>query len=191
MSTASSPASAGKLSLNFSHLGIFVRDIEKMAAFYKGVLKFTETDRGNLGQARLIFMSRNPAEHHQIVLVSGRPEDARFSVVNQISFRVPDLATLRRFYERLMANQVDDIRPATHGNALSIYCRDPEGNRLEIFMDTDWYCEQPLREPIDFADSDEEILRKAEATARKYPRFQPRSEWQAKVAKMMEADQNA
>jgi catechol 2,3-dioxygenase-like lactoylglutathione lyase family enzyme len=182
---------AGSLSLSFSHIGLFVRDIDAMAAFYKGALRFTETDRGNLGETRLIFLSRNPAEHHQIVMVSGRPEDARFSVVNQISFRVPDLPTLRRFHERLVAAGADEVRPVTHGNAVSVYCRDPEGHRIEIFMDTPWYCEQPLREPIDFGDSDEEIMRKAEGIARKYPRFQPRAEWQAKVAKQMEADQNA
>ncbi|MDX3905779.1 MAG: VOC family protein [Pigmentiphaga sp.] len=178
------------LRLAFSHLGLFVRDLDAMAAFYETVLGFTETDRGNLGTTRLIFLSRDPAEHHQIVLVTGRPEELRFSVVNQISFRVPDLPTLRRFHELLVAARVDDVQPVTHGNAVSIYCRDPEGNRLELFMDTDWYCEQPLREPVDFGDSDEEILRKAEAIARKYPRFQPRAEWQAMIAQRMEADQH-
>ncbi|OVZ56884.1 glyoxalase [Pigmentiphaga sp. NML080357] len=188
--SAAAPGRPAALPLAFSHLGLFVRDIDAVANFYKTVLRFTETDRGNLGHARLIFLSRDPSEHHQIVLVSGRPEELRFNVVNQISFRVPDLATLRRFHELLVAAGVDDIQPVTHGNAVSIYCRDPEGNRLEIFMDTDWYCEQPLREPVDFRDSDEEIMRKAEAIARRYPRFQPRAEWQARIAKLMEADQN-
>jgi catechol-2,3-dioxygenase len=179
--------SSGPLSLSFSHLGLFVRDIDAMAHFYRHVLRFTQTDEGGLGHARLIFLSRDPAEHHQIVLVSGRPPEAAFSVVNQISFRVPDLATLRRMHQRLVAAKVDDVQPVTHGNALSIYCRDPEGNRIEIFMDTDWYCEQPLREPISFGDSDETILRQAEATARKYPRFQPRAQWRAAMAERMAA----
>lgn len=189
-SPAESPSSGGSLSLSFSHLGMYVRDIDATAQFYKRVLRFTETDRGDLGHVRLIFLSRDPTEHHQIVLASGRPENLPFNVINQISFRVPDLPTLRRFHERLVKAAVDDIQPVTHGNAVSIYCRDPEGNRLEIFMDTDWYCEQPLREPVDFADSDEEIMRKAEAIARKYPRFQPRAQWQAEIARRMEAAQN-
>ncbi|ODU87190.1 MAG: glyoxalase [Bordetella sp. SCN 68-11] len=191
MAVQPSHAPEAGLALAFSHLGLYARDIDAMAQFYRTVLRFTETDRGNLGHTRLIFLSRDPAEHHQIVLVSGRPEDQRFSVVNQISFRVPDLSTLRSFHERLVAAGVDDIQPVTHGNAVSIYCRDPEGNRLELFMDTDWYCEPTLREPVDFRDSDEEILRKAEAIARRYPRFQPRAQWQAEVARRMEADQHA
>lgn len=35
-------------------------------------------------------------------------------------------------------------------NAISIYARDPEGNRLEIFIDTPWYVDQPMRVPVDF-----------------------------------------
>ena len=82
-------------SLVFSHMGFYVRDLERMARFYQEVLCFTETDRGDLGPVQLVFMSRDPAEHHQIVLASGRPADLGFSVINQISLRVPDLATLR------------------------------------------------------------------------------------------------
>ena len=73
----------------------------------------------------------------------------------------------------------------THGNAVSIYFRDPEGNRLEVFMDTPWYCEQPLREPIDLSQPDDAILARAEAIARSRPRFQPRAEWRAEMARRM------
>ena len=59
-------------SLVFSHMGFYVRDLERMARFYKDVLCFTETDRGDLGTVQLVFLSRDPAEHHQIVLMSGR-----------------------------------------------------------------------------------------------------------------------
>ena len=64
---------------------------------------------------------------------------------------------------------VTELLCATHGNAVSIYFRDPEGNRIEVFMDTPWYCEQPLREPIDLDRSDAEVLAQAEALARQPP----------------------
>jgi catechol 2,3-dioxygenase len=173
-------------SLVFSHMGFYVRDLERMARFYKGVLCFTETDRGDLGPVQLVFLSRDPAEHHQLVLASGRPADLNFSVINQISFRVPDLATLRIVLARALADGgASDIQPATHGNAISVYLRDPEGNRIEVFMDTPWYCEQPLREPINLDWPDEEILARAEAMARSRPKFQPRAQWQASMARLM------
>ena len=77
------------MALRFSHMGFYVRDIERMARFYKDVLCFTETDRGDLGAVKLVFLSRDPSEHHQVVLASGRPADLAFSVINQISMRVP------------------------------------------------------------------------------------------------------
>ena len=82
-------------SLVFSHMGFYVRDLERMARFYKDVMCFTETDRGDLGVVQLVFLSRDPSEHHQVVLATGRPTDVSFSVINQMSFRVPDLATLK------------------------------------------------------------------------------------------------
>ena len=70
--------------LTFSHMGFYVRDLERMARFYKDVMCFFETDRGDLGPVQLMFLSRDPTEHHQIVLASGRPTDLAFSVINQI-----------------------------------------------------------------------------------------------------------
>ena len=179
--------------LNFSHFGFFVTDLQKMAAFYKSALRFTQTDCGDLGAVQLVFLSRDPAEHHQIVLASGRPGalpgGATFNPINQISFRVPDLPALRRYHARLLSHGATDMQPATHGNAISIYCRDPEGNRIEVFVDTPWYCEQPLREPVDLSLSDEAILAQAEATARCLPKFKSREAWQREMAQKMAREQ--
>lgn len=177
--------------LQFSHIGLYVTDLPRMARFYKQALRFTQTDAGDLGAVQLVFLSRDPNEHHQLVLATGRPADMAFNVVNQISFRVPDLATLRGFHDRLLAEGASEMHPVTHGNAVSVYCRDPEGNRLELFMDTPWYCDQPLREAIDLARPDHEILAQAEAIARRFPKFMPRAQWQAQVARRMQEDQNA
>lgn len=173
-------------SLVFSHMGFYVRDLERMARFYKDVMCFTETDRGHLGKVSLVFLSRDPTEHHQIVLASGRPDEAGFNRINQISMRVPDLSMLRRMRDRVAAApDVTELMCATHGNAVSIYFRDPEGNRLEIFLDTPWYCEQPLREAIDLDQPDDAIFARAESIARRQPRFQARAAWQADLAQRM------
>lgn len=174
--------------LSFSHMGFFVRDLERMARFYREVLCFFETDRGDLGPAQLVFLSRNPEEHHQIVLASGRPAEPGFSVINQLSMRVSDVATLRQVRDHAVAHEgVTDMVCVTHGNAVSIYFRDPEGNRIEVFFDTPWYCEQPLREPVDLDRSDEEVLAQAEALACTRPRFQPRATWLAEMRRKMGA----
>lgn len=172
--------------LVFSHMGFYVRDIGRMTRFYRDVMCFFETDRGLLGTVELVFLSRDPSEHHQIVLATGRPADLSFSVINQISLRVPDLATLREVRNRAQADpDVTDLVTATHGNAVSIYFRDPEGNRLEVFMDMPWYCEQPLREPIDLDQSDEAVMAAAQALARSRPKFRTRAQWVAEMEQLM------
>ncbi|MDI9330495.1 MAG: VOC family protein [Alphaproteobacteria bacterium] len=177
---------ARRNALTFSHMGFYTRDIERMARFYTQMLGFFITDRGQLGSAQLVFLSRDPSEHHQIVLASGRPADLAFSVINQISLRVSDLGVLREVRRRVRTDpDVTELVSATHGNAISIYFRDPEGNRLEVFIDTPWYCEQPLREVIDLDLSDEAIMAAAEALARSRPKFQSREAWMADMERLM------
>ena len=137
-------------SLTFSHMGYFVRDLEKMASFYCDVLGFYQTDRGMLGPRELRFFSRNPKEHHQIVLMTGRSAD-QATTINQISFRVGSLQGLRELHGVFQSENVQSIFPANHGIAWSMYVHDPEGNNLEFFVDTDWYFPQPFLIPLAWA----------------------------------------
>lgn len=175
--------------LSLSHMGFYVSDMARVEDFYSRVLEFTVTDRGTLqtphGEVRLVFLSRDPAVHHQIVLAGGRPERLAFNPINQISFEADSLATLRLFHQRFVSEGLEEINPVTHGNAISIYARDPEGNRLEIFIDTPWYVDQPMRVPVDFELLDAELMASVERHARELPGFRPRAVWQAEMADRM------
>ena len=182
-------------SLTFSHLGIYVRDLPRMAAFYQRVLGFTQTDQGFLPTAdparpvELIFLSGNPEEHHQIVLASGRPAEAHFNVVNQISLRAASLEALQQHHAQVeaevAAGQASNLAPITHGNAISIYFSDPEGNRLEMFIDTPWYVSQPVRVPIELKQPAAEVMAWAENHARELEGFCPRAQWVARMKTKM------
>jgi hypothetical protein len=52
-------------------------------------------------------------------------------------------------------------------------------------MDMPWYCEQPMREPIDLDQSDDIVMAQAETLARSRPKFQSRTEWQAGMERLM------
>jgi catechol-2,3-dioxygenase len=174
---------------SFSHMGMFVTDAARMEDFYTRVLGFAVTDRGLLGSVSLIFLSRDPKEHHQIVLASGRPPAAGFNPINQISFRMADFAGLREMHRRLEKEGVKDLAPVSHGNALSVYFRDPEGNRIELFVDTPWYGQQPVRVPMDMKLSDAELWKWAETEARKIPDFQPVEQWRATLSRKLQRPQ--
>ena len=164
-------------------MGMYVADLARMEDFYTRVLGFAVMDRGSLGETVLVFLSLDPREHHQIILASGRPSgDAGFNPINQVSFRLSELAALRQMAARVRDEGVKDLSAVSHGNALSVYFRDPEGNRLELFVDTPWYVRQPLRIPMDLSLPDAELWKWAEAEARRQPDFQPVEAWRAKIA---------
>ncbi|HEY5897869.1 MAG TPA: VOC family protein [Burkholderiales bacterium] len=176
-------------SFAFSHMGMFVEDLSRMRDFYTRVMGFTVTDTGELetprGVIQLVFLSRDPAEHHQVVLATGKPHGLAFNPINQISFRMAEFSGLREMHRRLVAEKVRELHPASHGNALSVYFLDPEANRIELFIDTPWYVRQPLRIPMDMSLSDAELWAWAEREARKQPDFKPVEQWRAEMARKM------
>ena len=170
-------------SLTLSHVGIFVTDINRMVDFYTRFLGFAVSDRGPNPNGEIVFMTRDPREHHQFVMASGRPDDLPFNPINQLSFRVDSLATLRALYKGLKNEPVEGLRTITHGNALSVYFHDPEKNRVELLIDTPWYVPQPYRVPYDIMLPDVEIWSSLEKQVRVVPGFRPREEWAAEIEK--------
>ena len=169
-------------SLTLSHVGIFVTDIHLMVDFYTRFLGFAESDRGSTSSGgAIVFMTRDPREHHQLVLATGRPADLPFNIINQISLRVDSLVTLRELYVGLKDEPVEILGPISHGNALSVYFRDPEKNRVELLIDTPWYVSQPHRFTVDIMQSDEQVWAAVEKEARGTPGFKSRKEWMVEV----------
>ena len=164
-----------------SHFGINVTDLSRMEDFYTRVVGLRVMDRGMLDDSgrTLVFLSRDPDEHHQIVLASGRPPGTETNI-NQISFKISSLEDLQTMHRRLRDEEgVKEFRIVTHGNAWSIYFPDPEGNRVEFFVDTPWHTPQPLAEPFDIEAPASEIVAKTETLCRNRPGFAMRSEWRA------------
>lgn len=165
-----------------AHFGIFVFDVDRMVDFYTSVFRLTITDEGigkNFGN-RLVFMSATEDQHHQLVLSAGRSEKSPQSTVMQISFLVPDLAELRHNRDMAISKGATELRPMNHGNAWSLYYFDPEGNRIEVYLDTPFYVAQPYGTPLDMDKSEAELLAETEAMVKNDPTFMPLDAWRAK-----------
>jgi len=144
----------------------------------------------------VVFLSRDPLDHHQIVLATGRPTDMPGNTgnpmfgpcINQISFRMGSLADLRDLHGRLKAAGYTDEQMlcGNHGVGWSIYFPDPEGNLLECFVDSEWYIDQPALTPLDFSQSDEEILATTKASCEQAPGFEPITDWRNRFAAKMQ-----
>ncbi len=165
-----------------AHFGIFVFDLDKMVEFYTQVFRLTITDEGlghNFGN-KLVFMSATEDQHHQLVLSAGRSEKSPVSTIMQASFLVPDLAELRWNRDKAESLGAYEIRPMNHGNAWSVYYFDPEGNRVEVYLDTPYYVNQPYGTPLNLALSEEALLAETYAMVKDDPTYMPLADWQAK-----------
>ena len=166
-----------------SHVGIYVTDVPKMTDFYTKVLGFVVSDGAEDG--RITFLSRNPSDHHQVVLVRGRSAEHETPMVQQISFNVGTLADVQRAYRKVRAAGCTVIDPRCHGNAWSVYFPDPEGNRVECYIDAPWQVAQPHGVPLDLSLPDAEIKRRTKARIRSEPTFMPAKLWVAKMSKRL------
>jgi len=181
------------MKLSWSHAVIRVRDLDSVARFYCEVLEFSVSDRGHLGSGdsgpEIIFLTTSSSDHHQIAFAAVRgPEEA--SSLDHSAFRVESLADVKEMIRRVARDKrVPDGIPLTHGNAISVYFKDPEGNGIEVFCDSPWHVRQPQGKGWDPTQSDAEILSEIEAHFRSEPEFGPIADYQAKRAEELGENQ--
>jgi catechol 2,3-dioxygenase len=167
------------LRLEVAHAVLYVHDVEQMVAFYCDTLGFEVTDRGPLRAQEIVFLSQTANAHHQLALVTGRPTPAPSDNLHHVAFRSGGtLDDLRALQGKLESDdRVTQIMPLTHGNAWSVYFRDPEFNGAEVFIDTPWHVRQPQGEPLDLSRSDEEIVEWTRTHYASEPEFGPLDEF--------------
>ena len=164
-----------------SHCGIYARDVAKQVEFYQRVLGLIVADSGTSAAGlQFAFLTAAPDHHHQVVFISGRGEHG-VTTVNQLSFKVGDIDQLKEMFRRARDAGVSGIRQVNHGNALSFYLADPEGNGIEVYMDTPWYVPQPHGVPVDLTQPTEAIMAVVEKHCRETPGFMPLDAWKAEV----------
>jgi len=140
------------------HVGIHCKDLARQKAFYRDVLGLQVTNEDpDMG---MVFLSARPEEEdHELLLCSGREvDDVR--LLQQVSWRCNDLADVIGFHDRLQQHGVRFDMIVSHGNAVGMYFRDPEENRLEIYWATGLQARQPDLEKVDLSEPPDEIMRK-------------------------------
>ncbi len=169
------------MQLTWSHAVLYVHDESIMLDFYTNVLGFAVTDRGPLGDngPDIVFLSQVPEEHHQLAMLPIRPSIDPANSINHFAFRVEHFGDLHALYAKLSDVPGINIGPMSHGNTLSLYFNDPEGNGLEVFWDTPWHVAQPQGETWDVTLQEQEALQWVEATFGQEPSFRPQQDYYA------------
>jgi len=164
-------------------MGMYVWNLEMMSDFYQEVLGFLVTDKGFVRDHHVVFLSRDPCSHHQLVMETGRPpgSGAGFGL-QQISFQVDELENLRMML-RLVEDRADvsGIKAVDHGNSWSLYFLDPEENRVEIYLDTPWHISQPYLEPLDLSLDNDAICQITKDRVKEDPTMMPMLDWRKQM----------
>src|SRR5215203_5684604 len=96
--------------IGLGHIGLYVRDVPKMTAFYRDFLGLQVTKQAPDGRA--VFLSSDPQEvDHEIALMID-PSGGKTENVQQISMRVPEFGDLQEFHRRILADpalRVDSV----------------------------------------------------------------------------------
>jgi len=120
------------------HVVLKVRDLDRSAAFYSGVLGLKEVGRH---QGRMVFFSAGQNHHDLACLVVGpdapNPPDKAVGLAH-VALKIGDSLDLLREAKALLESHAVPIRGIReHVVSQSIYCEDPDGNEVELFVDGD------------------------------------------------------
>jgi catechol 2,3-dioxygenase len=120
------------------HVVLKVRDLDRSAAFYAGVLGLKEVARF---PGRMVFFSAG-TNHHDLAVVAVGPDapappESAVGLAH-VALKIGDSLDLLREAKALLdAHQVPIRGTRDHRVSQSIYCEDPDGNTVELFVDGD------------------------------------------------------
>ena len=128
------------------HLVLNVKDQAVSTKFYTEVLGFEiSTERPGFGT----FLTCGKI-HHDLALFQAAPDAAPVQEgalgLNHMALQVEDLDMLKEYYQRLQEYGLTDLRTTDHSMTKSIYLKDPDGNGIELFCNSQDSAEEGLAE---------------------------------------------
>lgn len=120
--------------VKFEHAGLRTCELEAMVDWYKAVLLADITFRNE----RIAFLAFD-LQNHRLTIVARPgtvPREPNSAGLDHLAFTYADIGELVTTYERLKALGILPLRAMDHGSSTSIYYADPDGNQVELKVDT-------------------------------------------------------
>ena len=119
--------------VKFAHAVLRTNKFRQMVDWYKTVLQADVVFENQM----LAFMTYDD-EHHRIAIAAfpGVEDRApRGAGLDHLAYTYRNFSDLIATYERLKAAGITPVAPINHGLTLSMYYRDPDGNKVELQID--------------------------------------------------------
>ena len=118
------------------HLVLNVKDVERSKRFFEEVLGFPVVAQNPRG---MVFFSTDVKDNHHMLAIMPAKEGAAMPARDQIgmehvSFELGTFAELQDAYRMLKEKGVEIDHTVFHGVSKSVYFYDPDGNRLELYV---------------------------------------------------------
>lgn len=125
--------------MHLGHVVFYVRELERSLAFYRDLVGFEEVGRAFGGKAAALTGGRT---HHEMLLIevgdAPEPPSGRRIGLYHIGIKIgDDLDELRAGKAELEKAGVVIEGASDHTVTKSLYLRDPDGNEVELYVDTD------------------------------------------------------
>jgi catechol-2,3-dioxygenase len=118
-----------------NHLVLYVRDAQRSLGFYRDVLGFSVVEAPS---PQAVFLRANGSDNHHDLGLFGigtaapPPTAGRQVGMYHAAWEVATIQDLQSARAALLSAGAL-VGESDHGNSLSLYCQDPDGNENEVF----------------------------------------------------------
>jgi catechol-2,3-dioxygenase len=123
--------------IKFAHVLYATRRYDEMIAWYEAVFEAKVVHQ----DPALAFLTYDD-EHHRFAFgnldvfkPNGAPQERADVGVNHLAYTYASAGELLQTYARLKSHGIKPFWPVHHGLTLSLYYKDPDGNRMEFQVD--------------------------------------------------------
>jgi catechol-2,3-dioxygenase len=118
-----------------NHIVLWVRDAQRALAFYRDILGFQIVE---MPSPQAVFLRANGSDNHHDLGLFGiggdapPPSDGHQVGMYHCAWEVAEITDLSKVRDALrQAGAL--VGESDHGNSLSLYAKDPDGNEFEVF----------------------------------------------------------
>jgi catechol 2,3-dioxygenase len=126
------PTFANRTPLHIGAIGLAVRDLEALSAFYRDALGLAVLDR--TGASATLGAGAVPLVHLEY-RPDATPDDAREAGLYHTAFLMPTRPDLARWLQHVARTRVVLTGASDHAVSEAFYLDDPEGNGVEVYWD--------------------------------------------------------